>query len=80
MINYHLCIQSDGQVVLDREICGDLVSTIAVEDPPMDWGWEKESQEWRLRPAYYQAFEQARSQVTETDYDRKPAGWFKRDN
>jgi hypothetical protein len=77
MLQYHLCVDSEGRVTLDREMHGEAVQTIAVEDPPLEWGWL--DAQWVQKPAYYQAYEQARAQVKTGDYEHIPgAGWFKR--
>lgn len=79
---YHLCIQSDGQVVLDREVMGDLIQTIEVADPPMEWGWDRSGDEWvRVqKPAHHESYSEAREQVDEANYEHvHGAGWFARD-
>jgi hypothetical protein len=79
MMLYHLCIQSYGQVGLDREVMGDLVRTIEVADPPMEWGWDRGGDEWVLtqKPAYHESYAKAREQVDDSSYEHvRGAGWF----
>jgi hypothetical protein len=75
-MQYHLCIQSDGRIVLDREIQGELVKTIEVADPPLKWRWLEE--EWQQVPEYRSAYEAARGKVSEKGlrYERGE-GWFR---
>lgn len=77
-MQYHLCEQSDGRIVLDREMHGAVVQTIEVDEPPMDWRFDSEQVTWVQRPAYHAAYEMARAQVKEAGlrYERGE-GWFR---
>lgn len=83
MTAYHLCEQSDGRIVLDREINGELVQTIEVDDPPLAWGWNRDDSVWTLeqRPAWHVTYRLARAQVKDADYEHVPGeGWFRRED
>lgn len=77
MTAYHLCIQSDGRIVLDREVCGELLQTIEVADPPLKWRWIDDK--WQQVPEYRHSYAVARAQVKEADlrYERGE-GWFRK--
>lgn len=80
-MQYHLSEQSDGRIVLDREVQGTLVQTIEVDDPPLTWGWDRSGEEWAWaqRPAYHLAYEMARAAVKEAAFRYEPSeGWFRK--
>jgi hypothetical protein len=80
MTAYHLCQQSDGRIVLDREVTGEVVQTIEVDDPPLEWGWSRDGEQWMLvqRPAYHVAYDMARARVSERGLRHiHGEGWFR---
>jgi hypothetical protein len=75
MVAFHLCIQSDGRIVLDREIQGELVKTIEVADPPLKWRWLDD--EWQQVPEYRCAYEAARGKVDDSKFNYVDGqGWY----
>jgi len=75
MTAYHLCIQSDGRIVLDREVCGELLQTIEVSDPPLKWRWLDD--EWQQVPEYRHSYAVARGKVDDRKFNYVDGqGWF----
>lgn len=75
---YHLCRQVDGRIVLDRELAGDLIESVTVDDPPLEWGWDRSGEEWKMvqKAAYRVSYAAARAKVKTDTFERTPEGWF----
>lgn len=79
MTAYHLCLQSDGRIVLDRDVKGELLRTIEVADPPMVQRWIEDK--WQHVPAYAYAYDAARGKVDEREFEYvRGEGWFRGGN
>lgn len=74
-MQYHLCIQADGRVVLDRDLQGELLRTIEVAEPPLVQRWIEDR--WQRVPAYAYAYDCARGKVDDREFNYVDGqGWY----
>lgn len=75
---YYLARQSDGRIVLDREIMGVLIESIEVADPPLVKRWTDKG--LVEAPDYAVSYAAARAKVDVSQFHRTPEGWFDADS
>ena len=75
---YYLARQSDGRIVLDREIMGALIESIEIADPPLVKRWTDKG--LVEAPDYAVSYAAARAKVGVSGYRRTSEGWFHADD